>query len=118
MIGIGTGILVFNACATKGYFQAAPGQPLCRRRLLVSWNLLTLPAIPIVVIWLVIRICLKKSGRLITPLPPRPPGTSDSGNGSDPPPSFSSSFAPRCFCPEQFRVTALPPVAVQGAVTR
>jgi len=62
VIGIGTGILVFNACATRGYFQATPGQPLRRRRLLVSWNLLTLPAIPIVVTWLVIRICLKKSG--------------------------------------------------------
>lgn len=62
MIGIGVGILVFNACGTKAYFRVASGRALHRRGLMASWNLLTLPAVPIFATWLVIRIYLKHSG--------------------------------------------------------
>jgi len=62
LIGIGFGMLVFNACATKGYFRAKPREPLPSRSLLLSWNLLTLPAVPIFLAWLVIRIYMKLSG--------------------------------------------------------
>jgi hypothetical protein len=61
-INIGVAMLVFNACGTKGYFRPNPGKPVQRRSLLVSWNLLTLPLLPIVITWLVIRTCLKQSG--------------------------------------------------------
>jgi len=62
VIGIGVGILVFNVCATKGYFRAKPGETRPPLSLLVWWNLLTLPAVLIFVTWLVIRICLRHSG--------------------------------------------------------
>ncbi|MGA2151227.1 MAG: hypothetical protein ABSG48_03575 [Geobacteraceae bacterium] len=61
-IGLGVGMLVFNACGTKGYFWPKPGKPLPRRSLMVSWNLLTLPLVLIVASWLVIRTFLKQSG--------------------------------------------------------
>jgi hypothetical protein len=61
VIGIGVGMLVFNACATKAHFRLAPGKASRRRGLLVSWNLLTLPAALITVTWLVIRIFVKRS---------------------------------------------------------
>lgn len=62
VIGIGFGILVFNACATYAYFRRKPIQTPRRLRLLISWNLLTLPAVPIFLTWLVIRIHRKLSG--------------------------------------------------------
>jgi len=62
VIGIGVGILVFNACGTKAYFRAASGRRPHRRGLVVSWNLLTLPVVPIFITWLAIRIYLKHSG--------------------------------------------------------
>jgi hypothetical protein len=55
-IGIGLGMAVFNACATKGCFRAAPGNAHRRRGLLISWNLLTLPVILVAVSWVAIRI--------------------------------------------------------------
>jgi hypothetical protein len=61
-ISIGVGMVVFNACGTKGYFRPKPGKPLHPRSLLISWNLLTLPLVLIVVAWLVIRTCLTQSG--------------------------------------------------------
>jgi len=60
-IGLGVGMVVFNACGTKGYFRPKPVKPLQLRSLLVSWNLLTLPVVLIVVTWLAIRTCLKHS---------------------------------------------------------
>jgi hypothetical protein len=62
VIGMGVGMVVFNACATKGHFQAKPGNTPHRRSLLVSWNLLMLPAVLITVTWLVIRVFFKRSG--------------------------------------------------------
>jgi len=62
VVGIVLGILVFNACATKGYFRVKPGQMRPPLGLLVWWNLFTLPAVLIFVTWLVIRIYLKHSG--------------------------------------------------------
>jgi hypothetical protein len=61
VVSIGLGMTVFNVCATKGFFRAAPGNALHRRGLLISWNLLTLPVILITVSWLAIRIFLKRS---------------------------------------------------------
>ena len=61
-VGIGVGMLVFNACGMKGYFRPKPGNPLPRRSLIVSWNLLTLPLLLMVIAWLVVRTCLKQSG--------------------------------------------------------
>jgi hypothetical protein len=52
-IGIGVGIIIFNACAIKGYFHPATATKRYRRSLIVSWNLLTLPAILVVVLRLV-----------------------------------------------------------------
>ncbi|MFZ0890395.1 MAG: hypothetical protein WA005_18295 [Candidatus Binataceae bacterium] len=49
-LGIGAGMLVFDACALKGYFVPATRKKLYRRGLLVSWNLLILPAILVVVL--------------------------------------------------------------------
>jgi len=62
VIGIAAGMVIFNACATKAYFQNKPGPTRPPRNLVVSWNLLTLPVLPIVVVWLLIRIYLKYSG--------------------------------------------------------
>jgi hypothetical protein len=52
-IGIGIGILVFNVCAVKAYCNPATEKNPVRRSLVVSWNLLTLPAILVVVVKLV-----------------------------------------------------------------
>jgi hypothetical protein len=60
VIGIALGILVFNACATRAYFRRADGKVPHRRSLIVSWNLLTLPALLITLAWLVIRVLLKR----------------------------------------------------------
>lgn len=62
LIGIGVGILVFNACAIKAHLRRKPGHTPLPLSLLLSWNLLTLPAVPIFLTWLVIRIYLKHSG--------------------------------------------------------
>ncbi len=61
-ICIGVGMVLFNACGTKWHFRPKPGKPPCRRSLLVSWNLLTLPPLLIVIAWLVIRRYVKQSG--------------------------------------------------------
>ncbi|MGO9246958.1 MAG: hypothetical protein ACLPT4_00840 [Verrucomicrobiia bacterium] len=61
VIGIGVGVVVFSASATKGYFRPTPGKMRHRRSLLVSWNLLTLPVILITLTWLAIRIFVKRS---------------------------------------------------------
>jgi len=53
-IGIGIGIAVFNACAIKGYFKPSTEKKQVRRSLLVSWNLLTLPAILVVLVKLAV----------------------------------------------------------------
>jgi|SRR5579859_4303209 len=49
-IGVGVAIVIFNACAVKGYFKAATVTKQYRRSLLVSWNLLVLPAILVLVL--------------------------------------------------------------------
>ena len=61
VVAIGLGMAVFDACATKGYFRAAPGNGLHRRGLLISWNLLTLPVILVTVLWLAIRTFVKRT---------------------------------------------------------
>ncbi|HVM59955.1 MAG TPA: hypothetical protein VMV72_03730 [Verrucomicrobiae bacterium] len=61
VIGIGLGIVTFNVCATIGYCRAAPGTALHPRRLILSWNLLTLPIILITLTWLAIRISVNRS---------------------------------------------------------
>jgi hypothetical protein len=61
VIGIGVGTLMFTVCATRGYFRPNTGRPPYRRGLVISWNLLTMPALLIIVAWLLIRIFLKKS---------------------------------------------------------
>jgi hypothetical protein len=61
VIGIGVGMVVFSASATKGYFRPTPGKMRHRRSLVVSWNLLTLPVILITLTWLAIRIFVKRS---------------------------------------------------------
>ena len=50
-LGISLGIIVFTACANKGYFN--PATTRYRRSLIVTWNLLTLPAILVPVLRLV-----------------------------------------------------------------
>jgi len=62
VIGIGVGMVVFNTCVNKAYFRRASETTSHRRGLLVSWNLLTLPAVLVTVAWLVIRVFLKRSG--------------------------------------------------------
>jgi hypothetical protein len=59
---IGVGMVVFNACGTTGYFRPPPGTLIPRRRLLVAWNLLTVPVIVGVILWAAIRLCWTKSG--------------------------------------------------------
>jgi hypothetical protein len=59
VIGIGVGMVVFNVCGTKAYFRPTAGRTP-RRGLLVSWNLLTLPAVVVTAVWLVIRAFLKR----------------------------------------------------------
>ena len=54
-LGIGVGMIVFDACAVRGYFNRAMGKKLYRRSLLVLWSLATLPAILAVVLGLVIQ---------------------------------------------------------------
>ena len=49
-LGIGVGMVVFDACAVRGYFNRATGKRLYRRTLLVLWSLATLPAILAVVL--------------------------------------------------------------------
>ena len=61
-IGIGVGIVVFNACETKGYFRPNPEKTIRPRSLVVSWNLLTVPVILVLVTWLVVRTWLKRAG--------------------------------------------------------
>ena len=61
VIGIGLGIVVFNACATIGYFRRRPENTFPSRRLLVSWNLCTLPAILVTATWLAIRAFVNRS---------------------------------------------------------
>jgi hypothetical protein len=61
VVSIGLGMAMFDTCATKGYFRAAPGNALHRRGLLISWNLLTLPMILVAVSWLVIRAFVKRT---------------------------------------------------------
>jgi hypothetical protein len=63
VIGIGVGTLMFTVCATRGYLRPEPGRRPYRRGLVISWNLLTMPALLITVSWLMIRIFLKKSAR-------------------------------------------------------
>jgi hypothetical protein len=52
-IGVGVGIIVFDVCAIKGYFNTAPATQHYRRGLIVFWNLLTLPALLVLVLRLV-----------------------------------------------------------------
>ncbi len=53
-IGIGIGIAMFDVCAIKGYFNPSTEKKQVRRGLLVSWNLLTLPAILVVLVKLAV----------------------------------------------------------------
>ena len=62
VIGIALGMVAFNACGTQAYFRPSSGKTPPRRGLVVSWNLLTLPAVVITAAWLVIRVFLKRSG--------------------------------------------------------
>jgi len=62
VIAIAAGMLLFNAIATTARLRKKPVQPLPSRSLLVAWNLLTLPVLPITVTWLLIRLYLKLSG--------------------------------------------------------
>ena len=48
-IGIGVGMVVFDACAAKGYFNRANGKKPYRRSLLILWSLAILPVILAVV---------------------------------------------------------------------
>jgi hypothetical protein len=52
-IGIGVGSIIFNACAIKDYFNPAAATKCYRRSLIISWSLLTLPAILVLVLRLV-----------------------------------------------------------------
>ena len=54
-LGIGVGMVVFDGCAVRGYFNPAIGKKLYRPTLLVLWSLATLPAILTVVLGLVIQ---------------------------------------------------------------
>jgi hypothetical protein len=48
-LALGAGMILFWACAAKRYFASSTRTPQ-RRRLLISWSLLTLPAILIVIL--------------------------------------------------------------------
>jgi hypothetical protein len=52
-IGIGVGIIVFDGCAIKGYLNPGTTTKCYQRSLIISWNLLTLPAILVLVVRLV-----------------------------------------------------------------
>jgi hypothetical protein len=52
-IGIGVGSIVFDACVIKGYFNPATTAKRYRRSLVISWNLLVLPAILVLALRLV-----------------------------------------------------------------
>lgn len=62
VIGIGLGMVLFDACATKAYLWPVPGKPLLRCALVLSWNLLALSLILVVVLWIMIRNFLPHSG--------------------------------------------------------
>ncbi len=49
-IALGTGMLLFWVCAMNGYFRATANQTRYAARLLASWSILTLPALPIIVL--------------------------------------------------------------------
>ena len=61
-VGIAAGMVDFTICVTKGFVRPGRGEPLPRRSLLVSWNLLTAPVVFIVIAWLAIRSCLDQAG--------------------------------------------------------
>jgi ABC-type xylose transport system permease subunit len=48
-LGIGMGMVMFDACAVKGHFNRATGKKLYRRSLIVLWSLAILPVILAVV---------------------------------------------------------------------
>lgn len=62
-LGISLGIMVFTACANKGYFNLATATTCYRRSLIVTWNLLTLPAILV----LVLRLAMVARFASLTP---------------------------------------------------
>jgi hypothetical protein len=47
-IGIGAGLVLFDACAMKGHFHLPTGRKLYPRSLLILWNLAAIPAILVV----------------------------------------------------------------------
>jgi hypothetical protein len=51
--GIGVGLILFDACAIKGYFKPATGTKRSPPSVLVCWSLLTLPTILVLVLRLV-----------------------------------------------------------------
>jgi hypothetical protein len=61
-INFGVGMVVFNACVTKGCLRPKPGKPVPRRSLLISWNLLTLPLVLFIATRLLILTGLQRSG--------------------------------------------------------
>jgi hypothetical protein len=54
-LGIGVGMMMFDACAVRGYFNQVMGKKLYRRSLLVLWSLATLPGILAIVLKLVMQ---------------------------------------------------------------
>ena len=54
-LGIGVGMVMFDGCAVRGYFNRATGKKPYRRSLLILWSMATLPVILAVVLKLVVQ---------------------------------------------------------------